>query len=89
MPRPPLARAAPGKRSPLPKGFDNAKFDYQIRLHSQRNGYRVYEIKYPSPLKTAVEQNNTVPADYYLPNDITPGDYSNFLGTVPIFTERK
>ena len=56
------------------KGFDNAKFDYQIRFHSQRNGYRVYEIKYPSPVKTAVEQNNTVPADYYLPNGITPGD---------------
>ncbi len=55
------------------KGFDNAKFDYQIRFHSQRNGYRVYQIKFPSPVKTAVEQNNTVPADYYLPNDITPG----------------
>ena len=52
------------------KGFDSAKFDYQIRFRSQRNGYRVYKIKYPSPVKTALEQNNTVMADYYLPNDI-------------------
>jgi dienelactone hydrolase len=70
------------------KGFDNAKFDYQIRFHSQRNGYRVYEIKYPSPVKTALEQNNTIPADYYLPNDIAPGGLSRFSrsenGTVPL-----
>ena len=65
------------------KGFDNAKFDYRIRFLSQRNGYRVYEIKYPSPVKTAVEQNNTVTADYYLPNDI--GGLSQFSGDCPNF----
>jgi dienelactone hydrolase len=56
------------------KGFDGVKFDYQIRFHSQRNGYRVYQVKYPSPVKTALEQNNMVPADYYVPNGIAPGD---------------
>ncbi|MGD0517923.1 MAG: dienelactone hydrolase family protein [Thermoguttaceae bacterium] len=56
------------------KTFNNVPFDYQIKFRSQRNGYRVYEIKFPSPVKTALERNNTVPADYYLPNGITPGD---------------
>ena len=60
------------------KTFDNASFDYQIKLHAQRNGYRVYQIKYPSPIKTPLEQNNTVPAEYYLPDGILPGDCPNF-----------
>ena len=36
------------------KTFDNVPFDYQIKFRSQRNGYRVYQIKYPSPVKTAL-----------------------------------
>ena len=56
------------------KGSDNGAFNYRIRFLSQRNGYRVYEIKYASPVKTAVEQNNTVTADYYLPDGFMPGD---------------
>jgi dienelactone hydrolase len=63
------------------KTFNNVPFDYQIKFHSQCNGYRVYEIKYPSPVKTALERNNTVPADYYLPDDIAPGrGLSQFSG---------
>jgi dienelactone hydrolase len=62
------------------KTFDNEPFDYQIKFHSQRNGYRVYQIKYPSPVKTPLYQNNTIPADYYLPNDIIPGGLSQFSG---------
>jgi dienelactone hydrolase len=55
------------------KTFDNVPFDYQIKFLSQRNGYRVYQIKCPSPVKTSLVQNNTVPAEYYLPNNIPPG----------------
>jgi dienelactone hydrolase len=68
------------------KGFDGAKFDYQIRFHSQRNGYRVYQVKFPSPVKTALEQNNTVPADYYVPDGIM---VLGEKGDSPIFSARK
>ncbi len=56
------------------KGFDNAPFNYRIRFLSQRNGYRVFEIKYLSPVKSKLDRNNTVTADYYLPDGFMPGD---------------
>lgn len=78
------------------KTFDNKSFDYQIKFHSRHNGYKVYLLKYPSPVKTPLEQNNTIPAEYYLPGDCpdfrlsendTFGDYPDFHlnenGTVP------
>ena len=38
----------------------------------QRDGFRVYRMTYPSPVATAVEQNNTVRASFYLPDNIAP-----------------
>ena len=55
------------------KTYNNAPFDYQIRPLSDRAGFRVYRLTYPSPVVTPVEQNNTIPADYYLPDNIQPG----------------
>jgi dienelactone hydrolase len=63
--------------------FNNAPFRYQIKFHAQRNGYRVYHLKYPSPVKTALRQNNTVPAEYYLPGDM------EFKGDSPIFADHR
>ncbi len=54
--------------------FDKQPFDYRMKLLSRRSGYRVYRLTYPSPVVTSVEQNNTIPADYYLPDGIAPGD---------------
>jgi dienelactone hydrolase len=54
--------------------FDNQNFTYLERPLAERPGYKILRLKYPSPMTTAVEQNNTVPADYYLPDGIKPGD---------------
>ncbi|MEO2046378.1 MAG: dienelactone hydrolase family protein [Pirellulales bacterium] len=52
------------------KTFDDSPFDYQMKLTATRRGYRIYRITYPSPMVTPIVQNNTVPADYYLPDGI-------------------
>ena len=36
----------------------------------EREAYRVLDLRYPSPVKTDVEANNTVPARYFLPAGI-------------------
>ena len=54
--------------------YNDAPFDYRIRLLIERPQFRVYHLTYPSPVVTPLTQNNTVPADYYLPNGIKPGD---------------
>jgi hypothetical protein len=54
--------------------FNNRAFEYQSRLLERRDGFSVYRWTYPSPVATSVEQNNTIRADFYLPDDIRPGD---------------
>ena len=67
------AKAAPPRELSVEKTFDNAPFRYRMQLTAQRKGYRIYRLSYPSPVTTPVKQNNTVPADYYLPEGIEPG----------------
>ncbi len=52
--------------------YNEKPFEYRMTLLDQRDGFRVYRMTYPSPVVTAVEQNNTIRADFYLPDDITP-----------------
>ena len=54
--------------------FNNRPFTYLEKPLAERPGYKILRLKYPSPMVTAVEQNNTVPADFYLPNGIKQGD---------------
>jgi len=54
------------------KTFDGAPFRYQMQRTATRRGYRIFRLTYPSPLVTPIAQNNTVPADYYLPDGIGP-----------------
>jgi len=54
--------------------FDNRPFTYSEKPFAERPGYKILRLKYPSPMVTAVEQNNTVPADYNLPDGIKQGD---------------
>lgn len=56
------------------KSCHGAPFDYSIRLSAERPRLHIYHLTYPSPVVTSVPQNNTVPADYYLPKGIQPGD---------------
>jgi dienelactone hydrolase len=65
---------------PAEKSFNNAAFDYQIQFRSQRPGYRIYQIKYPSPMKTTLEHNNMVPAEYYVPDGIIISENGNVRG---------
>jgi len=52
---------------------NDSPFDYTMQLLRERPGFRVYRLKYPSPVVTPHESNNTVSAEYYLPADIKPG----------------
>lgn len=52
--------------------FNDRPFSYRMRLLSERDGYCVYRLSYPSPVVTPVKQNNTIPADYYLPDGAGP-----------------
>ena len=53
--------------------FNGSPFSYRMKLLSESDAYRVYRLTYPAPVVTPVEQNNTIPADYYLPKSIKPG----------------
>jgi len=55
------------------KSFDNSPFTYRMKLSARRSGYKIYKLYYPSPVATPVVQNNTIPAEYYLP-DVAEGD---------------
>jgi len=64
-----------------------AKFKYELQPHKRLEGSKltIYRLTYPSPYKSPVPQNNTVHAEYYVPDgpgpfpgvivlDITGGD---------------
>jgi len=53
--------------------FDGAEFDCRMQLRAKRPGFRIYRLEYPSPVVTPVKQNNTIPADYYVPEGIELG----------------
>jgi dienelactone hydrolase len=60
-----------GDQANVPERYrlKECKFDY--RMTSQRDlpntGVRVFRVQFPSPVKTATPENNTVYAEYYLP----------------------
>jgi isopenicillin-N N-acyltransferase like protein len=68
------AAEQPAESLTVSKTYNNAPFDYRIRLLAERSHFRVFRLTYPSPVVTSLVQNNTIPADYYVPNDIHPGD---------------
>lgn len=69
-----LAKQPATETITVSKSCYGAPFDYTIRLSAERPRFHVYHLTYPSPVVTLVPQNNTVPADYYLPKGIKPGD---------------
>ncbi len=70
------ARAAgqPTETVAVSKTYNHAPFDYNLRLLTQRPDFRIYRLTYPSPIVSPVVQNNTIPADYYVPNSVRPGE---------------
>ena len=53
--------------------YDRKPFEYRIESVTERSAYTVYRMTYPSPVVTSVPQNNTIPAEYYLPAGVRPG----------------
>lgn len=53
---------------------DGTPFAYRMTFLRDTPKHRVYQISYPSPIHTDLESNNTIPAEYYLPHGIQPGD---------------
>jgi dienelactone hydrolase len=55
----------------VPERFrlDSHTFEYDLTLkHDLKNAeVEVYTLTFPSPVKTAVEENNTVPCEFYVP----------------------
>ena len=72
--QPPGAPAPTSQTDAVKETFNNRAFEYQSRLLARRDGFCVDRWTYPSPVATSVEQNNTIRADFYLPDDIRPGD---------------
>lgn len=80
-----------GDQVNIPKGYrlQDCEFDYQMSVKRDlpNIGVRVFRVQFPSPVKTATPENNTVHAEYYLPTgegpfpgvivlDITAGNQS-------------
>lgn len=53
--------------------FNNSPFAVRIESSEQKPGYRILRMTYPSPLVTVHAQNNTVPAEYFLPDGAESG----------------
>lgn len=84
-------RFKPGEQKNVPERYllDERSFDYRMSLKRElpNSGVRVFRVQFPSPVKSATPENNTVHAEYYLPSgpgpfpgvivlDITAGDQS-------------
>src|SRR5438309_1972455 len=55
------------------KTFDNRPFSCRIEPARTSDAFEVYRLNYPSPVRTSVEPNNTVPAELYMPRGAVPG----------------
>ncbi|MGA2257596.1 MAG: hypothetical protein ABSG53_23285 [Thermoguttaceae bacterium] len=54
-------------------GFDKRAFSYRIGLESEHETFYVYRLTYASPAPSPLAQNNTIPAELYLPKGIESG----------------
>jgi len=71
-----ILAAAPARgatqRFAVAKTYNNAPFEYSIstRPESETDRFAVYRVRFPSPVVTPIEANNTVSANYYLPKQL-------------------
>ena len=52
--------------------FTKKPFTYKRVFKERIRNHIIYDVTYPSPVVSAFEQNNTVPAELYLPEGLTP-----------------
>ncbi len=50
------------------KTVGSAPFSYQVHSVKEKSGFSVLYLTYPSPVVTDVVENNTIPAELYLPD---------------------
>lgn len=50
------------------KTVGSAPFSYQVQSVKEKSGFSVLYLTYPSPVVTDVVENNTIPAELYLPD---------------------
>ncbi len=69
------SRADPGDSLDfaVERTFNGAPFRCRMAPAEGSRDYRLFRLSYPSPVKTPVEQNNTVPAEYYVPDGAGDG----------------
>ncbi|MHB8898392.1 MAG: alpha/beta hydrolase family protein [Thermoguttaceae bacterium] len=48
--------------------FDGKPFSYRVTSVTARSGFSVHYLAYPSPVVSDLPQNNTIPAEFYLPD---------------------
>ncbi len=80
-----------GEQTNIPERYRLSERPFDYRMSPKRDlpnsGVRVFRVQFPSPVKTATPENNTVHAEYYRPSgkgpfpavlvlDITAGDQS-------------
>ncbi len=69
------------------KTYNDSPFEYRMRPVRKTGAYSVYRFEYPSPVNSSHESNNTIPADYYLPNGIKRGASAG--GDLPAHSQRQ
>lgn len=63
-----LAQAAPPDEThKVTDTYNKSPFSYRTKLDQEFDSFRVYQLTYPSPVATALKQNNTITAEFYLP----------------------
>ncbi|MEN6407754.1 MAG: C45 family autoproteolytic acyltransferase/hydrolase [Thermoguttaceae bacterium] len=67
-----LSAAEPVEKFSVAKTYNDAPFDYSMRQVGEQTGFRVYRLRYPSPIVSPLKENNVVPAYLYLPKELRP-----------------
>ena len=65
--------AVAAERHSVSARCDDSPFEYRVESEARKRGFRILYLTYPSPVTTDVPQNNTVPAEYYLPDGAREG----------------
>lgn len=68
-----LAQQQPAETFAVEKTYDSRPFEYRQFLLAERALFRIERLTYPSPVTTSLPQNNTIPADLYLPKQLRSG----------------
>lgn len=56
---------------PAEKSYTGKAFEYTRTFREQNHKHVVYDVRYPSPVVSPHEANNTVPAELYMPKGVT------------------